>query len=114
MLQGDDQRNLIMADDDERPEALEGGGGFDWMEGATERQEISGGGGDDYMEGRGGPDRLEGGEGHDSLFGGDGDDRLIDDSGPIALNGEARVPTRSSSTAKVSVAPTEARDRMSS
>jgi Ca2+-binding RTX toxin-like protein len=68
-------------------ENLEGGGGFDRLNGDHGDNDIAGGDFNDRLVGRSGADRLFGGEGRDGLFGNSGDDILFGGAGRDGLAG---------------------------
>ena len=90
-LVGNDDSNLIIADDDRKAETMIGKDGLDILEGAGGRQVMLGGDGLDVLTADAGDDDLDGGPGPDSLYGGEGDDEIRDDSGDNRiLGGEGR------------------------
>ena len=91
-LVGNDDSNLIIADDDRKAETMIGKDGLDILEGAGGRQVMLGGDGLDVLTADAGDDSdLDGGPGPDSLYGGEGDDEIRDDSGDNRiLGGEGR------------------------
>ncbi|WP_206019892.1 DUF4214 domain-containing protein [Pseudomaricurvus alkylphenolicus] len=70
--------NSVTLEGTEEGELLEGGSGYD---------EINGNGGDDQLEGKSGNDVLSGGAGDDDLDGGSGDDTLLGGEGEDFLDG---------------------------
>ncbi|HET7530872.1 MAG TPA: calcium-binding protein, partial [Mycobacteriales bacterium] len=87
-LDGNQESNLILADNDPDVDLLRGyEGPYDTLVGSRHSEVLEGGAGDDFLTAKEGPDRLDGGPGDDTLDGGPGDDRLADVAGHNRVDG---------------------------